>query len=406
MEPFIRRRTLRINTLTGSYKGLWEELRLKAPFPPRRCNHSACIINNKLVIYGGQDISEGVFNDTWVLIINPDEPANERWFTVEGTGECPGPLCRHSAIVYKDLIYIFGGNDGTYENNSVYSFNLECTQWNKFESNIIGIDSHSAVLYENKMIIFGGYQGGSQINDTYVLNLDTMSWSKPELNIKPRERAYHRSAVYSNSMWMYGGTCSSGDHMQDMWKLDLDTWSWQEIVYTGDSPGVVSGHSVCVYGDVMLVFGGIKDMLKETNEMYTYDFNANNWVLIQTETEINDPVTSLDAANIKEKKKTERKSEENESVTKELNKSKTIKTAKSQKAKLIKQTSAESPVKKIYHGPTAIKRGRIRGNVPHSRDGHSANLYENYMIIFGGDRYQMPFNDIYAYSINERLLKK
>ena len=64
MDSPLRRRTLRINTLTGSYKGLWEELRVVPPYPPRRCNHSASIINNKLIIYGGQDLSEGVFHDT------------------------------------------------------------------------------------------------------------------------------------------------------------------------------------------------------------------------------------------------------------------------------------------------------------------------------------------------------
>jgi hypothetical protein len=66
----------------------------------------------------------------------------------------------------------------------------------------------------------------------------------------------------------------------------------------------------------------------------------------------------------------------------------------------------EEILKKIYDGPPAPALGRIRGRVPHSRDGHSANLYKDYMIIFGGDRYQMAFNDVYFYTINEKVLKK
>ena len=58
------RQLLRINTLRGSYKGHWEEIRPSPPLPPRRCYHSACIYQNQLIIYGGQDISVGAFNDT------------------------------------------------------------------------------------------------------------------------------------------------------------------------------------------------------------------------------------------------------------------------------------------------------------------------------------------------------
>ncbi len=39
------------------------------------------------------------------------------------------------------------------------------------------------------------------------------------------------------------------------------------------------------------------------------------------------------------------------------------------------------------------------GTVPHPRDGHSAVLYENKMIIFGGDRNKFPYNDLFIFSI-------
>lgn len=37
-----------------------------------------------------------------------------------------------------------------------------------------------------------------------------------------------------------------------------------------------------------------------------------------------------------------------------------------------------------------------RGRKPHARDGHSANVDKfGFMFIFGGDRHQMPFNDLF-----------
>ena len=35
-----------------------------------------------------------------------------------------------------------------------------------------------------------------------------------------------------------------------------------------------------------------------------------------------------------------------------------------------------------------------------ARDGHSACIYNNNLIIFGGDRHQMAFNDLYTISMD------
>jgi len=55
----------------------------------------------------------------------------------------------------------------------------------------------------------------------------------------------------------------------------------------------------------------------------------------------------------------------------------------------------------LYEGPMNPTEGRIRGRLPHPRDGHSAVVNDNIMIIFGGDRHQMPFNDTYIYYLVE-----
>ena len=39
------------------------------------------------------------------------------------------------------------------------------------------------------------------------------------------------------------------------------------------------------------------------------------------------------------------------------------------------------------------------GIVPIPRDGHTAVLYQNYMIVFGGDRNKFPFNDLFVFNI-------
>jgi hypothetical protein len=41
----------------------------------------------------------------------------------------------------------------------------------------------------------------------------------------------------------------------------------------------------------------------------------------------------------------------------------------------------------------------LRGRIPCARSGHSAELFQHYMIIFGGDRSQFALNDIYVYDL-------
>ena len=39
---------------------------------------------------------------------------------------------------------------------------------------------------------------------------------------------------------------------------------------------------------------------------------------------------------------------------------------------------------------------RVCGIRPNPRDGHGAVIHNGHMIIFGGDRHHMPFNDMFA----------
>ena len=47
--------------------------------------------------------------------------------------------------------------------------------------------------------------------------------------------------------------------------------------------------------------------------------------------------------------------------------------------------------------------GKIIGHRPCGRDGHSASIYEGKMIIFGGDRHKMSFNDIYVFNLDQAI---
>ncbi len=46
---------------------------------------------------------------------------------------------------------------------------------------------------------------------------------------------------------------------------------------------------------------------------------------------------------------------------------------------------------------------RVCGIRPNPRDGHSCVIYQDLMIVFGGDRHHMPFNDMFALDLKGEL---
>lgn len=56
--------------------------------------------------------------------------------------------------------------------------------------------------------------------------------------------------------------------------------------------------------------------------------------------------------------------------------------------------------------PSKVKRGpKVTGTRPRPRDGHTATIHGNYMVIFGGDRHHMPFNDLFSLNLEAEIRK-
>jgi hypothetical protein len=49
-------------------------------------------------------------------------------------------------------------------------------------------------------------------------------------------------------------------------------------VLAEDAPLARSGHSACLYKDVMIIFGGIFEVTKELDDMHVFDFRNKRWI--------------------------------------------------------------------------------------------------------------------------------
>jgi N-acetylneuraminic acid mutarotase len=79
----------------------------RANTPAARMGHSAVVYDKKLWIFGGKGEKGGNFNDLKVYSFTKDT-----WLSPQTIGSTPGQRRSHSAVVYKNKMYIFLGDVG------------------------------------------------------------------------------------------------------------------------------------------------------------------------------------------------------------------------------------------------------------------------------------------------------
>ncbi|KAI5955724.1 KEL2 [Candida jiufengensis] len=142
--------------------------------PPPLTNHSMSVYKNKIYIFGGVYNNEKVSNDLWVFDVE-----EEKWQQVNTSGEMPLPVNEHSSCVVNDKLYIYGGNDFSgIIYSSLYVLNLNTLVWYKLderaEENGPGPRCGHSMTYlpkYNKLIIMGGDKNDYIVSDPH--NFDT-----------------------------------------------------------------------------------------------------------------------------------------------------------------------------------------------------------------------------------------
>jgi len=314
------------------------------------------------------------------------------------------------------------------------------------------IDSHTAVLTDakDKAYIFGGFIGCHKSNKVFEYTIAENKLN--ELNIAgilPPPRIDHSAVFSENQMIIFGGTDSEGEKLQDLWILDTLQNKWNKIDVSEDFwPRFRSGHSAIVHNKMMYIFGGSLGLMQEVNEMFAFDIAKKKWDLIHaaekmiTEADTNSPVTALKIKKMNEEAKRRQRGESvspkdkifrirpeggsvsprgsprTESPSKLMRKT----FMKSKKApvdpeykRIEKEDEASSPVVALMKNSIVMKATSsdkkkprndlmegskmMVGKFPCGRDGHAAKVYNGKLYVFGGDRCQMAYNDLFAFPL-------
>jgi len=225
----------------------WVQTTANAAFSARHA-HESVVFNNKMWVIGGYNGYDEV-NDVW------SSTDGVTWTQVTANA---GFHARnsHGALAFNGKMWVFGGVNAQLWND-VWSSSDGVT-WTEVQKNASFTQraGHSFVVFDSKMWVIGGLTYGSQyLNDVWSSS-DGLTWSLATSSANFPPRRYHTSFVFNNRMWVVGGDTDNvvGNANNDIWS-STNGITWQrEAEHAAFPPRV--GHRTEVFSDGVWIFGG------------------------------------------------------------------------------------------------------------------------------------------------------
>lgn len=185
----------------------------------------------------------------------------------------------HTACVIGDQIYTFGGYCSNEDYHAiktidVHVLNTQTLRWSLVPPRsdksgyLLGYPEvpfqrygHTAVAYEHNVYMWGGRNDDVCCNILFCFNTHTHTWSKPEVSGSiPGVRDGHSACIVGNSMYIFGGFEEEINQFScDVHCLNLETMEWAFVPTGSLPPSYRDFHTATVLNDRMYVFGGRGD---------------------------------------------------------------------------------------------------------------------------------------------------
>ncbi|KAI2622522.1 hypothetical protein GGR54DRAFT_598865 [Hypoxylon sp. NC1633] len=241
-----------------------------APHTPLRA-HTTTLVGSSVFVFGGCD-SRACFNELYVL-----DADSFHWSSPHVAGEVPVPLRAMTCTAVGKRLIVFGGGDGPAYYNDVYVLDTVNFRWHR--PRIVGDRvpsarrAHTACLYKNGVYMFGGGDGVRALNDIWrldVTDVHKMSWklvsgpstassnggsssSNNKDTGRPKARGYHTANMVGSKLIIYGGS-DGGECFNDVWVYDVEGHTWKAVHIPVTFRRL--SHTSTIVGSYLFVVGG------------------------------------------------------------------------------------------------------------------------------------------------------
>ncbi len=183
----------------------WQQVVTSGQIPSKRYGHSLNLYKKSLIVFGGTR-GDGFFNDFYSLDLSL-----KVWSKIDLTGTIPQARYKHQALLHKHKLYIIAGMGLSNKMfGDVFAMNLldyssDCISITSIPDGIIG---HSANIYNNSFYIFGGaIKNRARRSQLWKYSISSNLWT-PVTNKgeDPRPRDFHTSVLADGFIIIFGGS--------------------------------------------------------------------------------------------------------------------------------------------------------------------------------------------------------
>ncbi|CAI9111735.1 OLC1v1012034C1 [Oldenlandia corymbosa var. corymbosa] len=159
----------------------WISPSVRGDGPAPREGHSAALIGKRLFIFGGcgkYDGLEKYYDDVYIL-----NTETFLWKRVVPSGGPPTKRDSHTCSSWKNKIIVVGGEDvSDYYLSDVHILDADTLLWCKLNTTgqlLPPRAGHTTVAFGKYLFVFGGFSDGQNLyDDIYVLDLESGAWTK------------------------------------------------------------------------------------------------------------------------------------------------------------------------------------------------------------------------------------
>lgn len=232
------------------HQNTWIQIETSGSKPPSLQEHTLVEYNEQLYLFGGQVSAAKSSESFWRLDL-----VNNEWYPLNMKsskyGAYLGPTNRrgHSSVIYGDSMFVFGGfEDLKGSSAQLWEYNLICERWELRNLSSTSAchpeprHGHSAVIYRDSMYIYGGLSNLKPLNDLWRWSWRDKRWYKVRTKGKSPGHLHGHSAILAfDSMFIFGGE-RNGRSTRALWRLNFANLVWQKIRPKGPQPNPMTWH--------------------------------------------------------------------------------------------------------------------------------------------------------------------